>query len=127
MNRSKFENPFRPGAGHKPPYLAGRELETNEFLKLLTQDTILENMVLTGLRGVGKTVLLDTLKPKAIEENWMWAGTDLSESASVSEESIALRLLADVSVVTSDIVISTTELQKTGFSSEILFILFLPI
>ena len=61
-----FTNPFRPGAGHMPPYLAGREHETKEFLKLTSQSTILENMVLTGLRGVGKTVLLDTFKPLAI-------------------------------------------------------------
>ena len=49
----RFENPFRPGAGHMPPYLAGREPERQEFERLLTQSTILENLVLTGLRGVG--------------------------------------------------------------------------
>jgi predicted ATPase len=43
------------------------------------------NMVLTGLRGVGKTVLLETLKPIAVQAGWLWAGTDLSESTSVSE------------------------------------------
>ena len=57
----ELKNPFRPGAGHMPPYLAGREPEIEEFKKLLNQEVILENMVLTGLRGVGKTVLLDTL------------------------------------------------------------------
>ena len=60
-----FENPFKPGAGHRPPYLAGRTNEKSEFKRLLTQTTILENAVLTGLRGVGKTVLLDELKPRA--------------------------------------------------------------
>lgn len=66
MARPPFQNPFRPGAGHMPPYLAGRVLEEQEFRRLLTQNTILENMVLTGLRGVGKTVLLEKLKPIAI-------------------------------------------------------------
>src|SRR5437867_7759233 len=42
-----FKNPFRPGAGHMPPYLAGREAENREFRKLLAQSTILENLVLT--------------------------------------------------------------------------------
>lgn len=46
---AEFSNPFRPGAGHKPPYLAGRQAEREEFLRLLRQDTILENLVLTGL------------------------------------------------------------------------------
>ena len=58
-----FRNPFRPGAGHTPPYLAGRKEERREFLQLLNQDIVLSNLVLTGLRGVGKTVLLDTFNP----------------------------------------------------------------
>ena len=55
-----------------PPYLAGRQEEQHEFERLLAQETILENMVLTGLRGVGKTVLLDTFTPRALA-----MGTDL--------------------------------------------------
>ena len=86
-----FKNPYRPGAGHIPPHLAGRQRECEEFDRLLQQDTILENMVLTGLRGVGKTVLLETLKPLAIQRGWLWAGTDLSQTASVSEGNLALR------------------------------------
>ncbi len=112
-----FTNPFKPGAGHMPPYLAGRQNETKEFLKLISQTTILENMVLTGLRGVGKTVLLDTFKPLVIEKNWLWIGTDLSESASVNEENIAIRLLTDLSVVTSNIVIEQEKMSKIGFSN----------
>lgn len=96
-----FENPYRPGAGHPPPYLAGRKMEQDEFDHLLEQETILTNLVLTGLRGVGKTVLLDTFKPRAQDVGWLWAGNDLSESASVSEESLALRLIADLAVVTA--------------------------
>ena len=104
-----LSNPFRPGAGHMPPYLAGRKSETSDFLKLLSQQTILENMVLTGLRGVGKTVLLESLKPFAIKKNWLWVGTDLSESVSVSETNLATRLLADLSVITSNIVIGQSQ------------------
>ena len=54
MSPVEFKNPYRPGAGHMPPHLAGREREYEEFDRLLEQDDILENMVLTGLRGVGK-------------------------------------------------------------------------
>jgi len=101
--KQPFENPFKPGAGHAPPYLAGREQERLEFERLLGQTTILENLVLTGLRGVGKTVLLDTFKPLAISHGWHWVGADLSESVSVSEDALATRLLADLSVVSSSV------------------------
>lgn len=121
MAECEFKNPFKPGAGHMPPYLAGRTPEINDFEKLLKQDTILDNLVLTGLRGVGKTVLLETFKPIAISKNWWWVGTDLSESTSVSEENIAIRILTDLSVITSNITVQTQELSRTGFvkSSEI--------
>jgi hypothetical protein len=88
-----------------PPYLAGRESERREFERALEQTTILENLILTGLRGVGKTVLLDTFKPIAIQRNWLWVGTDLAEAVNVSEEALAIRLLTDLSVVTSAMVI----------------------
>ncbi len=84
-----------------PPHLAGREAERKEFVRLLEQKTILENPILTGLRGVGKTVLLETLKPVALDMGWLWVGTDLSESASISEANLATRLLTDVAVASS--------------------------
>jgi hypothetical protein len=112
----KLKNPFRPGAGHMPPYLAGREHETREFQQLLEQEAILDNLVLTGLRGLGKTVLLETFKPMAIQAGWLWAGTDLSESTSISEDNMAIRLLTDLSVVTSSIVIAMSTPKKVGFT-----------
>jgi hypothetical protein len=116
MANPRFANPFRPGAGHMPPYLAGRNAEQTEFRKLLEQDAILENLVLTGLRGVGKTVLLETLKPIAVQAGWLWVGTDLSESSSTTEEHLATRLLTDLSVVTSSWILTTQEVRRFGFS-----------
>ncbi len=116
--RKSAKNPFRPGAGHMPPYLAGREHEKKEFATLLEQDVILKNLVLTGLRGLGKTVLLERFKPMAIQAGWLWAGADLSESTSISEENLATRLLTDLSVVTSSIVVRHLERPRPGFSSE---------
>lgn len=114
MAKDTFSNPFRPGAGHMPPYLAGRQKEKEEFLRLLGQDVVLENLVLTGLRGVGKTVLLDTLKPLAIQRSWLWVGTDLSESTSISETRITVRLMTDLAPLTSSIVL-TQDLPAIGF------------
>jgi hypothetical protein len=115
MSKNTFANPFRPGAGHMPPYLAGRQKEKAEFLRLLGQEVVLENLVLTGLRGVGKTVLLDTFKPLAIGQGWLWVGTDLSESTSISEGRVAVRLMTDLAPLTSSIVL-TQEAPGIGFA-----------
>lgn len=113
-----FKNPYRPGAGHMPPHLAGREREYTEFDRLLGQDEILENLVLTGLRGVGKTVLLETFKPRATLHGWQWASADLSESASISEMALAERLLADLALITSSTTVTEPQASKqVGFAA----------
>lgn len=117
-SHTPFANPFRPGAGHRPPYLAGRQKEEAEFRRLLKQITIMENMILTGLRGVGKTVSLEHFKPIALQENWLWVGTDLSESASISETNMAERLITDFSLVTQNLSIGTRKLPPMGFAQE---------
>ena len=119
MNSDEFKNPYRPGAGHMPPYLAGREGEYAEFDRLLGQDQILENLVLTGLRGVGKTVLLETFKPRTVDKGWLWATADLSESASISESTLAERLLADLALITSSSTIADpTAKHEVGFAAQ---------
>ena len=113
-----FTNPYRPGAGHMPPYLAGRKKEISEFKRLLEQNTIIENLVLTGLRGVGKTVLLETLKPIALADGWHWVGEDISESASLNETNLAIRFLADLSVLTSSIDVPAGRKTGIGFATQ---------
>ena len=115
---AEFSNPFRPGAGHQPPYLAGRRAERTEFLRLLQQGTIVENMILTGLQGTGKTVLLDSFKPLATSEGWVWVGTDLSESTSISEDNMAIRLCTDLSPITSGVVARTDVVRTAGFAPD---------
>jgi len=63
--------------------------------------------------------LLDTFKPIAIKDIWRWTSTDLSESATISEESIATRLITDLAVLTSGIVISKTATGGIGFTPTI--------
>ncbi len=58
-------NPFNPGAGTPPPELAGRDelLETARVsLERLRRGRPSKSMLLVGLRGVGKTVLLDRIR-----------------------------------------------------------------
>lgn len=117
MTTASFRNPFRPGAGHMPPYLAGRETEKTEFQRLLAQDAIVDNLVLTGLRGVGKTVLLDTLKPIALDNGWLWAGNDLSEASSLTEANLGSRLLTDLAVAVSSVVVGHRPARRIGLTS----------
>ena len=116
--RYTFENPFKPSAGHMPPYLAGRTDEQDDFRKALRQKTILENIILTGLRGVGKTVLLETFKPIAREAGWLWVGQDLSETASLTEQNLSERMMADLAVVTSGLIERREKQLQIGFGGK---------
>src|SRR5688572_27976882 len=63
-----LRNPFAPGAGTRPPELAGRDdlIETVRVALMRTRSGRLSKSVLmVGLRGVGKTVLLDRLREDA--------------------------------------------------------------
>lgn len=106
---------FEPGPVIPPPYLAGRDSEKDEYRKLLTQSAVTDNCILTGLRGVGKTVLLEEFKRIAIEAGWLWCAGDLSEAVSLSEEKLALRIITDLAVVTSSITVSLSSRRKIGF------------
>lgn len=101
-----------------PPYLAGRTNETQQFRRILQQSPILKNLIVTGLRGVGKTVFLESIKPIGMQENWLWVGTDMSEAASITEENMALRLLTDLALVTSNMTTIIGEEKGMGFGAE---------
>jgi hypothetical protein len=115
--KSLESNPYTPGAGHSPPYLAGREEEVAAFCQHLEQDTVLKNVILTGLRGTGKTVLMDDrYKASAQQTNWAWVGSDFAESSFLSEVNLCTRLLTDLSVFTSSL--STAARERTlGFNA----------
>src|SRR3954468_15562039 len=66
-------NPYAPGAGQRPPELAGRDRELAQFdvtLERVGAGRPDRSMVLSGLRGVGKTVLLNTLRGQAVARAW---------------------------------------------------------
>lgn len=99
-----------------PPYLAGRTAEQDELRQLLGQKPVMSNLVLTGLRGVGKTVLLETFKPIARNHNWLWCGNDMSEQASITEEAMTTRILADIALVTSVMIVKEIKQFQLGFA-----------
>lgn len=87
------ENPYRPGAATPPLHLAGREPQLARFPKLLRgAPEIPANMRLTGLRGVGKSVLLKEFEKLAKSEGWAVVRHQM-EPRHNSEESVS-RLLA---------------------------------
>lgn len=62
------KNPFAPGAGTPPPELAGRD-ELRETVRIALDRVRLgrptKSILMVGLRGVGKTVLLDRMREDA--------------------------------------------------------------
>jgi hypothetical protein len=99
----KRDNPYTPGAGRKPPNLAGRDQDLENFQDLierLTTGGYERSLIYSGLRGVGKTVLLIELDVLATEAGW--ATTDVQEVGSqpdfrVTFARMAARLLREMS------------------------------
>lgn len=78
-------NPYAPGAGTRPPLIAGRDSEIQAYevlLDRLKRGTAGQSMIITGLRGVGKTVLLNALEDISVERGWIAAGRELDEGTS---------------------------------------------
>jgi hypothetical protein len=66
----RLANPFRPGNGVAPPYLAGRDGLLDSFESFLVEAPLHANWTLTGLRGTGKTVLLSEFAARAERAGW---------------------------------------------------------
>lgn len=66
-------NPYTPNAGARPPVLVGRADLLTAFdvlLARLLRGRTEQSMIVTGLRGVGKTVLLGELRRMAEVQGW---------------------------------------------------------
>jgi hypothetical protein len=83
-----IKNPYTPNAGARPPELAGRGAQIESFRVLvgrLKAGTTEKSMIITGLRGVGKTVLLNTFEDIAEAEGFRTSFRELDGSSSISE------------------------------------------
>lgn len=68
-----LQNPYTPGAGSQPGALTGRDAEVERFrivLGRLSRGVPEQGIAIHGLRGVGKTVLLNKLEQVALEAGW---------------------------------------------------------
>lgn len=81
-------NPYRPGAGRRPPVLAGREPILEAFA--VTRRKAEEygegdrGWILNGLRGVGKTVLLNELLAQVSGAGWIAAKVEATPGTPLS-------------------------------------------
>lgn len=78
------DNPYTPNAGARPPALVGRDEELEAFevlLARLLRGRTEQSMLVTGLRGVGKTVLLTRFEELAREGGWTTVEAEITKSS----------------------------------------------
>ena len=77
-----IRNPYNPGAGSPPPALVGRDAEL-EIIRVAIERLRLgrsaKSVILTGLRGVGKTVLLQEFRRLGEQREWVCQPLEASE------------------------------------------------
>ena len=84
-----IRNPYTPGAGSRPPELAGRGAELEQFRVLvgrLRRGRTEQSMIIRGLRGVGKTVLLNAFEDYAESEGFLAYYHELTPEVSLIAE-----------------------------------------
>lgn len=81
-------NPYRPGAGRRPPVLAGREPILDAFSVVRRRAVEYgegdRGWILSGLRGVGKTVLLNELMAQVTSTGWIAAKVEATPGTPLS-------------------------------------------
>lgn len=81
-------NPYSPGAGTPPPALVGRDDELRELevaVKRMDIGRPARSTLLTGLRGVGKTVLLNRFGQIARDQGWTHQQLEATEDIDLAE------------------------------------------
>jgi hypothetical protein len=77
------DNPYTPNAGARPPALVGRDGELEGFeilLDRLRRGYPEQSMLITGLRGVGKTVLLGAFEDRALHNGWVTVTAEITKN-----------------------------------------------
>jgi hypothetical protein len=98
-------NPYTPNAGARPPFLVGRDREIEAFDVLLTRmesGLTQQSMIITGLRGVGKTVLLGAFREIAEEHGWVALDTEITKNSSFANRIARLARQALLRLSTSE-------------------------
>ena len=75
-------NPYTPNAGAEPQVVVGRDDHLQSFdllLARLSRGRTEQSMIITGLRGVGKTVLLGQFRTAALRREWVVVEVEVSK------------------------------------------------
>jgi len=88
-------SPYRPGNGIDPPYLGDREEQIEAVRAFLRNPRHPRNVLITGLRGVGKTVLLNRIQAEAEASGWIVVDREFSEP-DAEPHAFASAVLTDV-------------------------------
>ncbi len=78
-----LSNPYTPNAGAEPQAVVGRDDQLSSFDLLLARiesGRTEQSMIITGLRGVGKTVLLGQFRSKALARDWVVVELEVSKN-----------------------------------------------
>lgn len=103
-------NPYTPNAGSRPPELAGRDGELEQFRILigrLSAGRSDQSMIIRGLRGMGKTVLLNAFEDQAESENFMTFYHELTPDSNLIAE-----IARDVQAAMSRLKLSVKAAEK---------------
>ena len=83
LNLNSYKpNPYRPGAGLMPTFLAGRDEDIQSVEQMfiaLTMNIPTQSIIFSGLRGVGKTVLLNKLQKIAEDKDIFCSHIEVEE------------------------------------------------
>jgi hypothetical protein len=112
-----IRNPYTPGAGTRPSELAGRGEEIDNFKILLARlraSRPEQSQIVTGLRGVGKTVLLNTFEDLAEGAGYLTVFRELTQETSLPEllAKDTQRLLRDLKLS-----VKLADAVRTGLST----------
>lgn len=84
---SGTHNPYTPDAGARPPVLTGRDRELARLASIISQLTAggtEQHVLITGLRGVGKTVLLNEFELLCLDVGWPAQTKEAGRNSSVA-------------------------------------------
>jgi hypothetical protein len=80
-------NPYTPDAGARPPALVGRDRELEHLQSIITQlnaGGTERHLLITGLRGVGKTVMLNEFENACAEAGWAAESKEVARDSSAA-------------------------------------------
>ena len=94
-----YPNPYTPGAGFVPAYLAGREhllKDAEKYLNAICNGYPQQSVIYYGLRGVGKTVLLNIIEQIADTKDVLFEHIEIKEIKNRNEKGYFEQQIANV-------------------------------